>query len=62
MAKLRNSAAFNDTFPERHVGPNAEQVAEMCRTLGVKDVEELMEQVGPGVKDVEELRKQVDHL
>jgi glycine dehydrogenase len=37
----------NDQFAPRHLGPSVQQTAEMCATLGVKDVDELMKQTIP---------------
>jgi glycine dehydrogenase len=37
----------NDTFPKRHIGPSDAEIAEMCEAVGVKDINELMEQTIP---------------
>jgi len=39
----------NDQFGPRHLGPSLEQVDEMCALIGVKDLNELMEQAIPAV-------------
>jgi len=36
-----------DTFASRHLGPSPAAVAEMCRIIGVKDLDELMERTIP---------------
>lgn len=36
-----------DGFVHRHLGPNANQIAHMCATLGVSDVDALIEQTVP---------------
>uniref|UniRef100_A0A7S1S2H2 Glycine cleavage system P protein n=1 Tax=Alexandrium catenella TaxID=2925 RepID=A0A7S1S2H2_ALECA len=36
-----------DTFIARHLGPSPEAVAEMCAVMGVKDIDELIEQTIP---------------
>ncbi len=36
-----------DGFVHRHLGPNADQIAHMCATLGVSDVDALIEQTVP---------------
>mmetsp|Transcript_34241 Transcript_34241/g.62639 ORF Transcript_34241/g.62639 Transcript_34241/m.62639 type:complete len:1028 (+) Transcript_34241:52-3135(+) len=37
----------NDTFPMRHLGPSPEEVKKMCEVIGVKDIDELMNQAIP---------------
>ena len=36
-----------DQFTQRHLGPSKDEVAEMCKTIGVKDIDELMNQTIP---------------
>lgn len=36
-----------DNFTARHIGPDADQTAEMLKTIGVKSVDELIDQVVP---------------
>lgn len=36
-----------DSFISRHVGPSADQLTEMLETIGVKSVDELIDQVVP---------------
>lgn len=39
----------SDQFTPRHLGPSQEQVEEMCGVIGVKDINDLMEQTIPAV-------------
>lgn len=38
----------NEIFIRRHIGPSQEEQLEMCKTLGVSSVEELIDQTVPG--------------
>ncbi len=43
--------APSDTFPRRHVGPNAEEIREMLAVLGLDSLDELIDQtVPPGIR------------
>jgi len=44
---LEKLFATQDMFGPRHLGPTPEEVAEMCKVIGVKDLTELMEQTIP---------------
>jgi len=37
----------NDHFTPRHLGPSKEEIVEMCKTIGVKDIDDLIEQTIP---------------
>ncbi|RYD71322.1 MAG: glycine dehydrogenase (aminomethyl-transferring), partial [Verrucomicrobiaceae bacterium] len=37
-----------DTFPRRHIGPSAEEVADMLQTVGVSTLDTLIDQTVPG--------------
>src|SRR5688500_8656753 len=39
--------AASDTFPRRHVGPNAEEIREMLGVLGLDSLDELIDQTVP---------------
>ena len=42
-----NNLAFNDQFVNRHNGPNAEETQEMLNTIGVKSMEQLIDETVP---------------
>lgn len=44
---LKELLAATDNFVPRHLGPSPADVAEMCKTIGVKDLTELMEKTIP---------------
>jgi glycine dehydrogenase len=57
-----------DTFPRRHIGPSDEAIAEMCKVVGVKNLDELVKltvpesitiqnktNLGPGMSEIEVL-------
>jgi len=44
---LKSLMEANDLFGPRHLGPSLGEVAEMCKLIGVKDIDELMEQTIP---------------
>jgi len=46
-ADLKKLLLPNDQFAPRHLGPSLQQVQEMCALIGVKDVNELMDQAIP---------------
>eukprot|EP00928_Gymnodinium_smaydae_P009862 TRINITY_DN1368_c0_g1_i1.p1 TRINITY_DN1368_c0_g1~~TRINITY_DN1368_c0_g1_i1.p1 ORF type:complete len:1037 (-),score=291.27 TRINITY_DN1368_c0_g1_i1:67-3177(-) len=45
--KLGELLKPTDLFAPRHLGPSAEEVKKMCEMIGVKDLEELMQQAMP---------------
>jgi len=42
-----NKTSFHDQFTDRHIGPNAQEVAEMLRTIGVDSLEQLIDETVP---------------
>ena len=42
-----NNLAFNDQFVNRHNGPNAEETQEMLQAIGVKSMEQLIDETVP---------------
>ncbi|KAJ3399019.1 hypothetical protein HDV05_002122, partial [Chytridiales sp. JEL 0842] len=59
-----------DTFPRRHIGPSDADIAEMCKVIGVKDLDELVKKtvpdsitiqnatkLGPGMSEIEVLQR-----
>ncbi|MFN4289739.1 MAG: aminomethyl-transferring glycine dehydrogenase [Permianibacter sp.] len=47
MSATLSQLEKHDGFIARHIGPNADQTAEMLSTLGVKSLDELMQQIVP---------------
>jgi len=39
--------AAHDTFPRRHIGPHVQDVEHMCKTIGVKNLEQLIDNTVP---------------
>ena len=54
--------AASDTFPRRHVGPNADEIREMLGVLGLDSLDELIDQtVPPGIRLNRPLKQKFQH-
>jgi len=54
---LKELFAATDQFTDRHLGPSLKEVEEMCKVIGVKDLDELMTQTIPA-----DVRRKVEGL